>query len=137
MYFHWCRKYSYVVYVHVGSISNFVSVFQQVWESKSKKRSGVVWAVVDTFAWQSLASVIIPGFTINRACAICTYTLRKTTRLPDNVRKWTVTSIGLALIPFIIEPIDRTVDHLMERSLRQYYKNKDQIQEVVKHHRND
>lgn len=88
--------------------------------------------------WQGLASVIIPGFTINRACATCAYLLRKTTKLPDPVRKWTVTGIGLALIPFIIEPIDRTVDKLMEGTLRKYYRYEDEtMQNVVKHHRND
>jgi len=94
--------------------------------------------VVDTVIWQGLASVIIPGFTINRTCAICNFALKKTTRLPENVRKWTVTCTGLALIPFIIEPIDRNVDRMMEESVRKYFRYKDQtMQDLVKHHRND
>ena len=64
-------------------------------------------AVVDTFVWQALASVAIPGFTINRVCAGSLYLLGRTTKWPLPVRKWTTTAIGLSTIPFIITPIDR------------------------------
>ncbi|TNM92004.1 hypothetical protein fugu_019016 [Takifugu bimaculatus] len=64
------------------------------------KSGRVAVAVVDTFVWQALASVIIPGFTINR---------------------WMTTAIGLSTIPFIITPIDRSVDFLLDASLRKVY----------------
>ena len=41
-------------------------------DSKTKK---VAFAAVDTLLWQALASVIIPGFTINRICAASLYTM--------------------------------------------------------------
>uniref|UniRef100_A0A3P8WR89 Mitochondrial fission process protein 1 n=1 Tax=Cynoglossus semilaevis TaxID=244447 RepID=A0A3P8WR89_CYNSE len=85
-------------------------------------------AVVDTFVWQALASVIIPGFTINRVCAASLYLLGRTTRWPLSVRKWTTTAIGLSTIPFIITPIDRSVDFLLDSSLRKVY-NEDEKQE--------
>ncbi|XP_017263023.1 mitochondrial fission process protein 1 [Kryptolebias marmoratus] len=81
----------------------------------------VAVAVVDTFVWQALASVIIPGFTINRVCAASLYLLGRTTRWPLPVRKWTTTAIGLSAIPFIITPIDRSVDFLLDSSLRKLY----------------
>ncbi|XP_035762766.1 mitochondrial fission process protein 1 [Neolamprologus brichardi] len=81
----------------------------------------VAVAVVDTFVWQALASVIIPGFTINRVCATSLYLLGRTTRWPLPVRKWTTTAIGLSTIPFIITPIDRSVDYLLDSSLRKVY----------------
>ncbi|KAI3362313.1 hypothetical protein L3Q82_012626 [Scortum barcoo] len=71
------------------------------------KTARVAVAVVDTFVWQALASVIIPGFTINRVCAASLHVLGKTTKWPLPVRKWTTTAIGLSTIPFIITPIDR------------------------------
>lgn len=71
------------------------------------KTTRVAVAVVDTFVWQALASVIIPGFTINRVCAASLYVLGRTTKWPMPVRKWTTTAIGLSTIPFIIKPIDR------------------------------
>ncbi|KAI1232866.1 hypothetical protein IHE44_0006046 [Lamprotornis superbus] len=64
-------------------------------------------AVVDTFVWQSLASVAIPGFTINRLCAASLALLGSLTRWPLPVRRWTTTALGLAAIPLIITPIDR------------------------------
>ncbi|KAK3509264.1 hypothetical protein QTP70_028602, partial [Hemibagrus guttatus] len=39
------------------------------------KTTRVAVAVVDTFVWQALASVAIPGFTINRVCAASLYLL--------------------------------------------------------------
>ncbi|KAF7688571.1 mitochondrial fission process protein 1 [Silurus meridionalis] len=85
------------------------------------KTARVAVAVVDTFVWQALASVAIPGFTINRVCAASLYVLGRTTRWPLPVRKWTTTAIGLSTIPFIIKPIDRSVDLLLDSSLRKMY----------------
>lgn len=81
----------------------------------------VAVAVVDTFVWQALASVAIPGFTINRLCAASLYLLAKSTRWPLPVRRWTTTAVGLSAIPFIITPIDRSVDFLLDSSLRKLY----------------
>ncbi|CAL9683460.1 unnamed protein product [Knipowitschia caucasica] len=88
---------------------------------KPGRTTRVAAAVVDTFVWQALASVLIPGFTINRVCAGSLYVLGKTTKLPLPVRKWTTTAIGLSTIPFIISPIDRSVDLLLDSSLRKLY----------------
>ncbi|KPP63444.1 mitochondrial fission process protein 1-like [Scleropages formosus] len=85
------------------------------------KTTRVAVAVVDTFVWQALASVAIPGFTINRVCAASLYVLGRSTRWPLPVRKWTTTAIGLSTIPFIITPIDRSVDFLLDSSLRKVY----------------
>ncbi|NXO02983.1 MTFP1 protein, partial [Rhinopomastus cyanomelas] len=79
-------------------------------------------AVVDTFVWQSLASVAIPGITINRLCATSLALLGALTRWPLPIRRWTTTALGLAAIPLIITPIDRTVDFLMDSSLRKLYR---------------
>ncbi|KAG7258662.1 hypothetical protein CRUP_021922 [Coryphaenoides rupestris] len=85
------------------------------------RTSRVAAAVVDTFVWQALASVAIPGFTINRVCAGSLYVLGRATKLPLPVRKWTTTAIGLSTIPFIITPIDRSVHLLLDSSLRKIY----------------
>uniref|UniRef100_K7ESS7 Mitochondrial fission process protein 1 n=1 Tax=Pongo abelii TaxID=9601 RepID=K7ESS7_PONAB len=85
------------------------------------RRARVTVAVVDTFVWQALASVAIPGFTINRVCAASLYVLGTATRWPLAVRKWTTTVLGLLTIPIIIHPIDRSVDFLLDSSLRKLY----------------
>lgn len=81
----------------------------------------VTVAVVDTLVWQALASVAIPGFTINRVCAASLYVLGTATHWPLTVRKWTTTALGLMTIPIIIHPIDRSVDFLLDSSLRKLY----------------
>ena len=64
-------------------------------------------AVVDTLVWQGLASVVIPGFTINRVCLLSRLLLRQGQVMSPALQRWTVTAIGLGCIPFIIQPIDR------------------------------
>lgn len=88
------------------------------WASSEEKVRNVSLAAVDTLIWQTLASVVIPGFTINRVCALSLYVMRHATRLSSSTRKWATTVIGLSCIPFIIKPIDHSVDFLMENTLR-------------------
>ncbi|KAG6923002.1 mitochondrial fission process 1 [Chelydra serpentina] len=90
-------------------------------EHSAGKTTRVAVAVVDTFVWQALASVAIPGFTINRICAASLYLLGTMTHWPLPLRKWMTTAIGLSAIPIIIKPIDRSVDFLMDSSLRKVY----------------
>ncbi|CAH1115272.1 unnamed protein product [Psylliodes chrysocephalus] len=80
----------------------------------------VIYTTTDTLIWQLLASVAIPGFTINRVCALTNYLLKKSEKLPTNNRKWIVTGIGLFTIPFIIKPIDNFVDLAMDETLRKF-----------------
>ncbi|XP_030893700.1 mitochondrial fission process protein 1 isoform X1 [Leptonychotes weddellii] len=89
--------------------------------SEAGRSTRVTVAVVDTFVWQALASVAIPGFTINRVCAASLYILGTATRWPLSIRKWTTTALGLLVIPVIVHPIDRSVDFLLDSSLRKLY----------------
>lgn len=75
------------------------------------------FVAADTLTWQMLASVAIPGFTINRICATASFLLKKRPKL---AKKWTVTLIGLSAIPFIIKPIDDFVDKVLDETLRKY-----------------
>ncbi|XP_072271371.1 mitochondrial fission process protein 1 [Pyxicephalus adspersus] len=87
------------------------------------KTKDVTVAVIDTFVWQAFASVAIPGFTINRICAASLYIMGRVTRWPLPARKWATTAIGLSAIPVIITPIDRSVDFLLDSSIRKLYDN--------------
>ncbi len=83
------------------------------------KKVGV--AAFDTLVWQALASVIIPGFTINRICALSLYSMART--MPNvalNTRKWATTFIGLGVIPFIVHPIDSLVHFGMDNTTRKW-----------------
>ena len=92
--------------------------FQLPCPDPSVKNTRVFHAVVDSLVWQGLASVIVPGFTINRICWASAKALKFSTSLPSPVRKWTTTAVGLVSIPFIIKPIDKSVHYVMDGSIR-------------------
>ncbi|KAB7502885.1 Mitochondrial fission process protein 1, partial [Armadillidium nasatum] len=83
-------------------------------------REHVMHCAVDTLVWQAFASVIIPGFTINRICYITLNSFTKFSKLPPRSRKWATTAVGLSCIPFIVHPIDSLVHWLMDSSIRKY-----------------
>lgn len=84
-------------------------------------QSAVVQAAGDTLIWQPLASVIVPGFTINRVCATSLYAMaRVIPKVPLTTRKWITTAIGLGCIPFIVHPIDSSIHFVLDNSLRRY-----------------
>ncbi|CRL05545.1 CLUMA_CG018260, isoform A [Clunio marinus] len=73
----------------------------------------------DVVIWQMLASVMIPGFTINRICWTVGKGL-KYSKFKHPLGKWIPTIVGLLSIPLIIRPIDRGVDFLMDETFRKY-----------------
>jgi len=81
----------------------------------------VALAAFDTLLWQAFASVIVPGFTINRLCAASLVGLaRALPHLAENTRKWATTGLGLGVIPFIVHPIDSFVHFAMDNTTRKY-----------------
>lgn len=77
----------------------------------------------DVVAWQMLASVVIPGFTINRICWAVGKGI-KAAKVKHKLFKWLPTIVGLSSIPFIIHPIDSGVDKLMDETYRKYLLSK-------------
>ena len=86
--------------------------------NNSKKYHQVFITGIDTLIWQSFASVIVPGITINRICALSLYMLKYSSKLPAKAQKLITTGIGLACIPFIVKPIDLLVDFVMDETFR-------------------
>mmetsp|Transcript_7846 Transcript_7846/g.14892 ORF Transcript_7846/g.14892 Transcript_7846/m.14892 type:complete len:212 (-) Transcript_7846:104-739(-) len=94
-------------------------------------------AMADTAVWQLLASVIIPGVIINRAVSTAGWVVSQAPggdSISDNravngsmkrftpfLKRWAPTTVGLALIPFIIHPIDSVVTQTMDEWMRPYY----------------
>jgi len=76
----------------------------------------------DVVIWQMLASVAIPGFTINRICWAVGKGLQAA-KFKHKLGKWIPTILGLSSIPFIIHPIDNAVDKLMDNTYRKYLIN--------------
>lgn len=79
-------------------------------------RAGV--ATFDVLLWQSLASVMIPGLTINIVVKASRFAVARTTALPMMVAKWLPTACGIGSIPIIIHPIDSLVDFSLDNSTR-------------------
>lgn len=117
-------RFSYVVasgYVFADTIDKSWKMYKRDWTTPEERNRRVGHAAVDALIWQTLASVVIPGFVINRVCALSLYVLRRTTKLPVTVNKWATAIVGLSCIPFIIKPIDRSVDVIMDVTLRAWF----------------
>lgn len=117
------------VYASYGVASTYVLADTYDKATKAKKQLGdkegamvkVGVAAFDTLVWQALASVIIPGFTINRICAASLFSLaRIAPKVPLNTRKWMTTAVGLGVIPFIVHPIDSLVHFGMDNTSRKW-----------------
>ncbi|KAJ0173312.1 hypothetical protein K1T71_011488 [Dendrolimus kikuchii] len=77
----------------------------------------------DALLWQTLASIIIPGVTLNRICAYSQRALCKyASKVPVGGRNWMTVGIGLASIPIIVRPIDAAVTALMNVTYRRWIK---------------
>ncbi|CAL1547822.1 unnamed protein product [Lymnaea stagnalis] len=108
-------------YVIADAIDKGYRVWKKPFQSEKARFRRATIATCDTLIWQGLASVIIPGFTINRICWLANRGLSMIEKFPPPARKWTVAAIGLGSIPFIVKPIDRSVDFLMDNTFRRLY----------------
>uniref|UniRef100_A0AC34F7Y6 Mitochondrial fission process protein 1 n=1 Tax=Panagrolaimus sp. ES5 TaxID=591445 RepID=A0AC34F7Y6_9BILA len=116
-------RLSYVVsigYVCADALDKSRRAYKLPYSSATDRRQEVSTTAFDCLLWQSLASVAIPGFTINRVCALSNAILRRTT-LGTPITKAITTIVGLSTIPFIVHPIDAFVEHAMEKTIRPYY----------------
>eukprot|EP00949_MAST-11_sp_MAST-11-sp1_P003823 g3823.t1 len=75
-------------------------------------------AILDTFVWQISASVVIPGFIINRLVKVAQFGIKRLPRTPAAVVTWAPTVLGLSVIPIIIHPVDHFVDWVMDNTIR-------------------
>lgn len=75
----------------------------------------------DTLLWQTLASVTIPGVTINLIVKASRVAVPRLPGLSGFAVKWIPTVLGLSSIPFIVHPIDRSVDYMMDNTVRQLW----------------
>ncbi|KAF1592273.1 UNVERIFIED_CONTAM: Mitochondrial fission process protein 1, partial [Eudyptes robustus] len=117
-------KATYVVassYVIADAFDKTHKVYKKPFQSKVERHKQLGITLLDTLAWQTFASVIIPGMTINRLVATSTFGLKKFSRLAPTSIKLVSTGLGLVTIPFIVRPIDAFVEVGMEHSLRKLY----------------
>ncbi|KAF7994966.1 hypothetical protein HCN44_004438 [Aphidius gifuensis] len=113
---------SYVIasgYVISDTIHKGQKEYQKQKNDNENKISNVLLSTADTLLWQSFASVIVPGITINRICATVQY-LQKYSKKTAMKSRWLSTAIGLISIPLIIRPIDRGADQAMNATFRKW-----------------
>merc|ERR1712043_23520 len=80
----------------------------------SDQQRQAIETFVEAAVWQGLASVIIPGFAINRICFFVGRVLSRGAGVSNpTIRNSLTAGAGIASIPFIIKPIDRLVDTLL------------------------
>jgi len=78
-------------------------------------------AAIDTLAWQTLASVVLPGFTINRVVFAARFAAERAgPRAPAALARWGPVGLGLATIPLIVKPIDEAVHVFMGATVRKW-----------------
>jgi fission process protein 1 len=110
----------------------FADSFMTGWSTWNNPKQGneherSIWndtvrATADTLLWQTLASVMIPGATINLIVKASRLAIRKSPlALPVFVSKWSPTVVGISSIPVIVHPIDDAVDVLLDNSTRQWW----------------
>lgn len=93
-----------------------IAIRKQTFSSEKERNVRSLKEGVDVLTWQTLASVIIPGFTINRICATANYFFSRSEI--KRHAKWLTVAVGLTSIPFIIKPIDELVDYMMDTTVR-------------------
>lgn len=109
---------SYAVAVSYVTADAISKGYQCAKDSDSK--TCALPASFDVLTFQMLASVVFPGFTINRWVAFVTYcldTFNVEAQFPG-VMSWLPTAAGLALIPFIVAPLDNLVEEMLDRTIR-------------------
>lgn len=98
-------------------------------------------AAVDTLLFQLIASVIFPGFIINRWVTLVAYLTYEQLKLPDLVSSMDLepfsigsihvvpsalvfdipTALGLLLIPFIVKPLDELTEYALDTTVRPFF----------------
>ncbi|XP_043268928.1 mitochondrial fission process protein 1 [Venturia canescens] len=113
-------KLSYVIasgYVLADTIHKGIQVYKKDTSDGRNKR--IVLSTTDTLLWQSFASVIVPGLTINRICATVRF-MQRNAKTSSMKSPWLSIMVGLVSIPFIIHPIDKAVEETMNLTFREW-----------------
>ena len=112
----------YATYQSASKARSSSSTTSESNTTNSRTNSPTLKAIItttDTLIWQCLASVMIPGATINTIVKASRFAIQKSpVVVPVVAAKWIPTTLGLGSIPIIIHPIDHGVDYLLDNTLR-------------------
>lgn len=71
-----------------------------------------------TGIWQTLASLLVPPFFINRVMAGTRFLLSRYSNVSSSTSRWICVSMGLLTIPVVMSPIDHAVHYGLENTFR-------------------
>ena len=131
-------------YVIAGTyvVADAISTGHETWQNSTRQQGtndgnsnnttvwqDTVYATADTLLWQTLASVVVPGATINLVVKASRFAVHRINirgspphiLLPVMVAKWLPTVIGIGSIPLIVQPIDHTIDYILDNSTRHWW----------------
>jgi len=75
-------------------------------------------AGADALIWQTIASVALPGFTINRFVTLSEIGCEAQAQAGSVVAEYFPTVLGLSLIPIVCKPLDELADFGLDKTLR-------------------
>ncbi len=84
---------------------------------------------IDTLLWHGIASLALPGLAVNQTVKLTKYIVensnsnigyKKILQSSKILQRGLPIICGLAIIPFIIKPIDRFTDFFMDNTIRKY-----------------
>ena len=80
-------------------------------------------STIDCLIWQTLASVMVPGFVIHKVVKVTKWATVKSGMLAKlGARSQFIpVAAGLAAIPFIVKPIDHGTDVFMDYTYRKIF----------------
>ena len=107
----------------------FGDIGLKYYHAREKNSEYIKWYMLDISLWHLGASLILPAVVINRYIHTVTYILSKR-NVSMKIIKYFPTFSALALIPFIVHPLDHFTDFAMDNTFRKFknYKSFDDIQ---------
>ena len=102
----------------IGDVQDKAS---RLYKTQGHYSNAIILQATDALVWQLLASVCLPGFTINRVVGLCRWVLPRLPIQSQQVIKWMPTVCGLATIPFIVHPLDHLTTVMMDKTIRRCY----------------
>ena len=117
----WCVPFSYAVaitYVIADTIDKTKKVLDGTKYSGESINTCAAIEGVDALIWQLAASVALPGYTIHQLVAIVVALLDASGGDQSGVISALPTTCGLAMIPFIVKPLDELAEVAMDVTFR-------------------
>ena len=117
----WCVPFSYAVaitYVIADTVDKTKKVLDGTKYSGENLNTCAAIEGVDALIWQLAASVALPGYTIHQLVAIVVALLDASGVDQTGVISALPTACGLAMIPFIVKPLDELAEVAMDVTFR-------------------